>query len=308
MALESIDRLARAAGQRIKQIQFKFPVVRRDPAELEAFQQVLARPLDDSKRKRYAEVTSDSAHAEFILAQLRVSRVADGTSPAATLFDRRTAESLLSDHEREWAAEIKRLVDYYTFNRGFIELVGLDAESFIGSAERLLAAAPIIHLDLTNVKRVAQELFECPHLKQIHSLSLDNSELEDQEVTWLANSAYLENLRWLSLAYNRVGREGITQLVQAHPMRNLQYVNLYGNPADPRQRYAHDSGRIVSTWFADDDLSIELCGRKAPWFYRTPDREVDLRPDRFRIVGQDGSLEGNVVRSETRGAAVAAGA
>ena len=68
---------------------------------------------------------------------------------------------------------------------------------FLAKAPELYRRAPILHLNLTEVRAVAAELFASPHLARIESLSLAGNGLGDAEVALLAGSRHLGNLTWL---------------------------------------------------------------------------------------------------------------
>ncbi len=203
-------------------------------ATLEAlYEAILAAPDEELPRLAYSDAvaTSDVARGEFIKLQIVLARWRKAhENPSARPQTSARAAVLRDQHGKRWAAPINALVDGWSFYRGFVELVELDAGRFLASAPQLFRTAPILHLDLTNVKAHATALFASPHLARIQSLSLTRNELGDAEIAQLAKSPYLGGLRWLSLASNEIGEAGIEALAATDRLRALAYVNLDFNP------------------------------------------------------------------------------
>lgn len=64
-------------------------------------------------------------------------------------------------------------MDAYRFRRGFIGWVRLSAEAFLAHGDRIFAAAPVRHIDLTQVRDVDENLWQSPLLSRLSSLSTD---------------------------------------------------------------------------------------------------------------------------------------
>jgi hypothetical protein len=149
--------------------------------------------------------------------------------------------ALLSAHAAAWSAPVRPMVTKAQLLRGFVEVVELDAATFLARADELYARAPVLHLDLTGVKPVAGELFGSPHLARIESLSLLRNELGDAEATLLARSPYLPSLAWLDLGLNQVGAQGLEELAASTRLAKLGYLGLAANPvADPTPQHADE--------------------------------------------------------------------
>ena len=254
---------------------------------------VLRAPDDDGPRARYAawcarqQDEPTRARAAFIEAQLVLARESE------TLDHRRRSElRLRSDHlvrgyGREWAGLTARLVREFRFDRGFVEVVTMDASDFLLRAEMLFNDAPIRHLDLTGVASVAEALFQSPLLQSIRSLDLARNGLTDEHVMLLAASPYLRALRWLSLADNRISFDGAEALARSPLSEQLVYVVFHGNPFEPNERYSYDDGFVVDSWIPDDGVALETSlGRELPWLRHRARTIEDAIPDRFRSQGQ----------------------
>src|SRR3954462_10245377 len=104
--------------------------------------EVVARPGDEDVREAYAEKVrrSDPERAERIRLQLktaRMRRTGVDTYPLAT-----RESDLIRAHHARWAQPISQYVSGYDFFRGFVELVTVDAEWFVESADELYNLAP----------------------------------------------------------------------------------------------------------------------------------------------------------------------
>jgi uncharacterized protein (TIGR02996 family) len=213
-----------------------------DPAALLAA--VVAAPDDETPRLAYSDAIakSDPARAELIklqivLARWRKAHENPDTRPEASARER----VLLDQGAAAWAADVKPLVDKCQFLRGFVEVVTLDAAKFLASAPELYRRAPILHLDLTNVKPVAAQLFQSPHLARIKSLNLRANKLGDAEAVLVAKSPYLRKLEWLDLSSNEIGEAGLDALVATDRLPRLGYLRFEDNTAaDPTPRHADE--------------------------------------------------------------------
>jgi hypothetical protein len=228
---------------------------------------ILRWPDAEDLRRAYAERSDDSARGEFIKLQ---SDRADSALVGAEvpLRSELREEDLLDEHGQCWSKPVANLVGSYRFHRGFVELVRLPANVFPDRAEALFSAAPIRHLDLSDGKDTFAGLLSVPRMEQIRSLSLDRCGLEDEEIAALAANWLLKNVVWLSLAYNRITREGVEALVRSPHFENLRYVNLTGNPCDPMERIAQDQGVVTDSWLPPAGITLEEKFGRIPWLHR----------------------------------------
>ena len=196
---------------------------------------VLAAPDDEAARLAYADAVAatDAAWAELIKLQLQLSRWRRNRENPPTRPQASARQAgLLEMHATRWAATIAPQVKGWSFLRGFVEVVRLDAARFIEGAPLLYRTAPILHLDLENVKPVAAALFASPHLARIQSLELRQNELGNAEAKLLAASPHLGALRWLGLGNNAVGEAGLDALAASRCLPALGYLDFRWNPTD----------------------------------------------------------------------------
>jgi uncharacterized protein (TIGR02996 family) len=258
-----------------------------DPVEQKLWYAVLADPDADDPRQKYAawcakqDDEATKKRAEFIDAQLALVDVFGDTD---TYPLRNLVHTLEHKYGHIWAGEIAELVDDFQYDRGFIELVVLDAARFLDLAQRLFSLAPIRHLDLTGVKPVVEKLFTSPFLAGIRSLRVDGSGLDDKDVKLLASSKASCALRWLSLAHNRIGMAGAVAMARSENLRRLGYAWMFQNAIEPNQKYAYDNGIVVDDWMPKDGLELErIVGPRVRWLHHDARSMDDSVPDRFRM-------------------------
>ncbi|HYU30910.1 MAG TPA: hypothetical protein VEW48_02000 [Thermoanaerobaculia bacterium] len=236
--------------------------------ESQILEAILRWPDDERLRRAYADRCNDRDRREFIRLQSDLADAALSGFEAPLDWELRE-ENLLEKHERSWAEPVAELADSYRFHRGFVELVGLLARTFLDEAENLFSASPIRHLDLFDGKDTLTDLLSMARLEQVRSLSLDRSGLEDHEIAALAESRWLRNLVWLSLSYNRITRNGVEALVHSPYLVNLRYVDFDGNPFDPTERMAQDQGVVTDIWLPPDGIVLEeRVGHRVSWLHR----------------------------------------
>jgi hypothetical protein len=199
---------------------------------------IVANPTDEALREDYAIAVEaiDPPRAEFIWFQLTSARARADRVDSYPLSLREG--DLIREHGRRWAAIIDQFVSGWSFRRGFVEVISVDAEWFLESAEDLYRMAPILHVDFTDAHLVAEDLFASPYLERLLSIGLLRNDLGDAEVAHLAASPYLGNLQWLKLSDNQVGPAGLEALAASKLLPRLGYVDLAFNPVpDPTPRF-----------------------------------------------------------------------
>ena len=149
-----------------------FPVLEHPPT---FWQDIQSDRLSDEPRLRYAAWLEDQGEplGEFIQVQCRLADAPD--SEIAWEWERREQE-LLADHEDEWAGELRGLVDWWTFRRGFIEEIAVGAGRFLHHAETLFERAPILVAHLSRSREHMEVLADSPWLTRLHHLDLSNKD------------------------------------------------------------------------------------------------------------------------------------
>ncbi len=208
--------------------------------------QVIAEPEADAPREAFADWIEydDPAWAEMIRSDLTAARKRRHGGVAWPAGNR--AEILQQQHGERWAGRIRDAVSSWAFHRGFVEAVTVDAEWFLETADELYDLAPILHLRLTDVKLVTEELFASPHLERIRSLNLIDNELGDDEAVLLADSYRLRGLRWLDLSSNRIGPAGLEALAATPWLPHLQYLGFRFNAVEDPTPQHNDEYDVTS--------------------------------------------------------------
>jgi hypothetical protein len=241
---------------------------------------VVDEPTLDEPREAFAVAVerTDPDRAEFIRVQLAMARARAAWADSYPLSLRSAA--LTERHHQRWAQPVRQLVAGYQFLRGFVDLVTMDAGIFLAFSADLYRRAPVLHLDLTGVRDVADELFDDPQLERIVSLSLRGCALGDHGVALLARSPYLRRLEWLDLSDNGIGEEGLDAFAASTSLPRLGYVGLANNAIDdptPAHADEYDATSEVGRALQDRYGPRDWLEAQARWRW-PPDRDAVRRP------------------------------
>ena len=236
--------------------------------------EVLPNPEADQPRIAYANAVqkTDPERAELIRVQLQLTHSRRKGLPPLDRADAYTRESVLLDrHKDEWSKSVNgvRGVLFVRFLRGFVEQVRMSARDFLDHGDRLYARAPILHLDLVEVKPHARELFQSPLLDRLHSLRLTRNQLGDDEARLLAASPHLGRLRWLDLTYNQIGQSGLEAICAGTGIPSLRFLDFADNAAlDPTPKIGEtdpSTNEIVALEVPPAARELEARFGKKPW-------------------------------------------
>jgi uncharacterized protein (TIGR02996 family) len=251
------------------------------------YEQVVRAPDDDAPRLAYADAIEgrDSAHAEFIRLQIaRFRNEAARGVPRGTPSPREAA--LRAQHGARWAHFIAPLArghradapfQGYEFERGFVALLRTEPDMVADMGDRLLAMAPIEHLEMTREGPFIPAL-TAPWLARMRTLTFNALGLGDDDAVALAERGHLDRCEWLDLEGNRIGSRGAQALLDSPAIRRIPVVILRGNPGDPAVLASRDAGggMLVEGMPAAGEAAEARHGR-IPWLHLPP---VGL-PDRF---------------------------
>jgi uncharacterized protein (TIGR02996 family) len=243
-------------------------------------QAVINSPVEDAPRLAYAAAADAAKDPRGAFIRMQIKHLDQRGSPP--LAERQQIDEWVARFGPAWAGPVASMVDRSWFERGFAGHVRLSAAKFLASGQRLYAAAPVLHLDLTQAKAVFAELCASPLLSRIRSLHLQENDLDDESMRALAASTQLRELRWLSLAFNKVDTFGVELLASSKNFPRLKYVSLAANPCNPGERVADDQGYIVDRWLPPEGEQLEARHGHIPWLH-VPEAQtsLDLPPDRF---------------------------
>jgi uncharacterized protein (TIGR02996 family) len=247
-------------------------------------QAVLDNPDDDAPRLAYADwcalqpEEASVARAEFIRGQIELAHM-----PAEILEHglahrlQSRMDKLSSVYGQTWTAPSLPFVKSYDFERGFVELVALDADSLLRNGPRIFTAAPVRHMDLRGVRDVGEELFSSPSLARLKSLNMNDCGLYTFHIRLLAASGVTANLCWLSLTRNHLDLEAARAMAASPYFTNLKFASFDDNPVDPCEQLGWDSGVVVSAWLPPPGEELEKEFGYLPWLHK-PNGQMD----RFR--------------------------
>lgn len=224
----------------------------------EAFIQAIREtPNDDAPRLIYADWLEEHGQgdrAEFIRVQCRIAQTFEEESEQAALLAR--TESLLREHWDEWVGRLRAIVgpwrDRYgegwmreqfhsdglhRFQRGFVDVLALEAEDFLRHTDRLKRLSPLRELRLWGAGRCADRLANEPELAGLSILSFTDyyhAPLTDGGAAALAKSPYLDRLSSLYLGGNSLGDVGVEELVRAPWLVHVTVLDLSDNGLSDR--------------------------------------------------------------------------
>jgi uncharacterized protein (TIGR02996 family) len=227
----------------------------------ERVREIIRQPDDDELRLRFAgdweRQGFDRERALLVRLQIKLGTMPGGVDHPEWFRLSSDAHDLIRNKCQEWVPEWygEHGIQNPEFHRGFIDFVTVDARTLRTESLRrkLLDSAPIRHLNIVDLAgddelgMILDSLARDGEAWRILSLNLDGQNLTDRGVLMLPNSS-LSNIKWLSLAYNHVGRAGVEALAEASygRLKMLGYVNLQGNPFDPVEEIYEDQGIVVA--------------------------------------------------------------
>jgi uncharacterized protein (TIGR02996 family) len=190
---------------------------------------ILEHPQDDASRLIYADWLDEHCppRAEFIRVQCRLARL-----PAnhVCMFElERRERELLAEYEAEWVEDIADMVDWWTFERGFVEEIGASADRFLLHACSLFQRAPIQKIHLRGTRDRIEALAASPFLQRVSYLDLSNNPVRDHGARCLANSRYLARVQGLNLSSSGIGDAGLKALGASPHLAEVRELYLGDN-------------------------------------------------------------------------------
>jgi uncharacterized protein (TIGR02996 family) len=236
------------------------------------FRAILAAPDDEALRLIYADWLEDQGdpRAEFVRVQCALARLPEG-HPERTALAAREAH-LLAAHRRRWNGELHRLLSRtplrnavparrglvrgWTYRRGLVEEITVEARAFLDHAATLFQLGPLREVrffrgaaphvrqlsDMPHLARLVcldfsgnalhgdplRALLASPHLQPLTALRLRGCFLDDEDVQSIVAASHLQHLAELDLRFNWIGRRGVQALRAAGNLRQV-LLNLTGS-------------------------------------------------------------------------------
>ena len=236
---------------------------------------MIENPDSDAPRLAYAEWAAqepDEAtreHAAFIRGQIEIARAdAAAIRSGEYAWSRELLSRALARHGVNWSNGIAPLVESYEFERGFVGLVRMSAKGLMDYAAAVFEAAPIRHLDLTNVRDVDENLTNLRAFTRLRSLAMDECGLYDFHIRLFVATQRIGRLRWLSLKNNHLELGAAESIAASAAFPALQFADFRGNPVDPGEQLGYDAGEIVSAWLPPEGERLEERFGYLAWLHR----------------------------------------
>ncbi|HEY1378920.1 MAG TPA: TIGR02996 domain-containing protein [Gemmataceae bacterium] len=226
------------------------------PTDADFLRAIVADPDADAPRLAYADwrdECGDAPRAEFVRAQCALAALPEAEREFHPLREREQA--LETAHRGEWLRPLHDLlgptsragwrwwprrprpgavIDFH-FRRGFVEILHLDAATFVRHADRLTRATPLRGLTLDLVSGadpagVWELLTDCPHLVGLTSLQVRTHRLNPDEMRHFTESRHLTNLTSLGLASRGFDRDAVAVLARSALLSRLGGLRIANLP------------------------------------------------------------------------------
>lgn len=240
---------------------------------------ICAAPYDDALREAYADRLSRRSPpdplGEYIRLSVRLARESAEALAAGPwlqrMHDHQRVADLAALHEKEWKRPVLAIAEACTLDRGLVAGVRLPAATFLSRADELFALAPIVHVDLTDVRPHLEALVRSDRLRRVRALSIEHQKLTSAEAALLAGSPHLANVWCLELRGNEIDLDGFRALARSPHLKGLRHAELDGN-ADK----VHEVGAPGESWFPRSGEILESEFGPIPWLHYSdpypPDR------------------------------------
>jgi uncharacterized protein (TIGR02996 family) len=194
------------------------------------FDRIRNEPADDGPRLIYADWLEENGQpdrAEFIRLQVALERLEEDDRRRPELRER---ERLLRDaNEARWAADIASLVADWTFRRGVIDSVSVDANQFLSTGTAIFDLAPVRKVRIFDVGDRLAKLVQSPVLRHIRELDLSGNDLGNRGPNLLGRSKHLVRLDALNLSFTELGDKGLQALAESPVFSTLRSLQISGN-------------------------------------------------------------------------------
>jgi uncharacterized protein (TIGR02996 family) len=231
-------------------------------SEVGLLRAIIDDPDDDAVRLVYCdwleehagEKNAEQARAELIRGQIELARTAADSPTRRKLAFR--VRQLLDRFGEEWLGPLRKLVHDWHCHRGFLDKVGISADTLQEHADLLFDSAPLRRLWVTGLHGDLAPLRCIPDRHTLTSLDLCYNQLSSDALKQLTTFPSLGRLRNLGLMFNQIDDEG-ARLLREHPFfQGLSLIRCGANPIraaarqELRQHFGYRVGFICER---DDD-------------------------------------------------------
>jgi len=224
---------------------------------------ILDHPQEDAPRFHYADWLEEHCDpmGEFIRVQCRLASLPVNHICVMELETRE--QELLAEFQDDWLGDLKDILIWWTFRRGFVEEICTSTTQFLTNACTLFQRAPIQEVHLCGVRDHIEPLAGSAYLQRTSYLDLSNNVVRDHGAKLLANSPYMEHVRGLNLSSSGIGDGGLKALAASAHLSELRELYLGDN------RISNNGVRVL----AHSPLALQL----------------QLLHLRFNTIGADGA-------------------
>jgi uncharacterized protein (TIGR02996 family) len=195
------------------------------------FHPIQQAPDDDAPRLVYADFLEErgddlsAGRAELIRVQVELARCPPTSARAVELAARE--RELLDWGEQAWVGEWAAVLDGWTFRRGLVEAIRVDASVFLEYAADWFAEWPTLAVaKLTRAAGHLEELADCPWLAHLRGLDLSDCDIDGEGLAPLTFSRNIGLLQALDLSDNPIGPCGAELLSSSPTADDLREVHL----------------------------------------------------------------------------------
>jgi len=247
----------------------------RDVEENDLRAAIFANPDDDAPRRVYADwlLERGDPRGEFILIQCMLGRTLSArgplhrnhpagrtvrpvaADPAAIPRLELREQALLREHQKKWILPIRKYVNSWFWERGFVSRVDVNIKKFVAHAGAILDFTPLVAVyamgctpqgvrQFAELPRVGSlrsltfcmqrigareaEIFRSSRFANLRELTLQQNPLGDDAVRVLAGSTTLSALRMLDLSFSedKITSRGVESLAAAEFFPRLTHLDL----------------------------------------------------------------------------------
>jgi uncharacterized protein (TIGR02996 family) len=205
------------------------------PFEQALLRDILDCPDDDLPRLVYADWLDDyggpagALRAELIRLQITL---AGAVEPERRPALEAQVNRLLKRHQGQWLGALRPHLHAWTFQRGFLHHVALDAAAWLEYGGAIVEAHPVASAHLHNARAhraMLARLAECPFMARLRCLDLSGNFLEEADCRALFASPHLGGLRALRCNDNPFGYDAVRALADAPELSGLLALELKRN-------------------------------------------------------------------------------
>ena len=200
-------------------------------------------PDNDGPRLIFADWLDEHGdpRGDFIRVQCALARLSADDPRRTELQDRE--QNLLETHRSAWSARLQGLASDWTYRRGLLDAVSVDATTFLERGIELFRLGPIRRVRFFEAGKCFPDLVESPLLGRIPEIDLVGNYLGNGGINLIARARQLNRLEVLHLGFNDLTDQGLRTLASIPHLANLRdlYIDDSKHLGTPGIRALADS-------------------------------------------------------------------